>query len=427
MSVMENIDVRTCPIEDVDTMDAGFLQDPHPFYARMRKEAPVYRDPKTNIIYVATYDLIRKILSKPRLFSNKFGEQLRSGSADGQNDEEFEYLQKNGWVVVDTMLTADPPEHTRYRKLAMKAFTYKRVLQMTEYVEELINQLIDELPESGKLEFKSGFANKLPMFVIADALGVPRTDFDKFEEWSNAFLLQLSGMGTPEQRMAATKSIVEFQKYFVDVIEEKRANPTEDVISDLVHADLSEEGDDRKMEYEELLSILQQLLVAGNETTSHTLTAGLYFLLQNSDQMEALQNDPSLVNNFVEETLRFLSPTNNMWRVATEDTDIEGVPVKKNDLILVRFGSGNRDECKFANPDKFDITRENASEHLAFSAGIHTCIGAQLARKELQTAFPILLKRLKNIRLDPENDQLMFLPSILMRGVMELNIIFEKA
>jgi cytochrome P450 len=423
----EVIDITTCPLGEVDTMDGGFLQNPHPFYARLREEAPVFRDPKTNIVSVATYDLIRDICSKPKLFSNKFAEQLRSGSADGQSDEEYEYQKKHGWLVVDTMLTADPPEHTRYRKLSMKAFTYKRVLQMTDYVGEIVHQLIDELPEGGKLEFKSGFANKLPMFVIADALGVPREDFGRFESWSNAFLLQLSGMGTREMRMDAVKKIVEFQKYFVDVIEDKRANPTEDVISDLVHADLSEEGDDRKMNYEELLSILQQLLVAGNETTSHTLTAGLYFLLQNPDQMEALRNDPSLAENFVEETLRYLSPTNNMWRVATANTEISGVPIKKNDLILIRFGSGNRDACKFSNPDQFDLKRENASDHLAFSAGIHTCIGAQLARKELQTAFPILLKRLKNIRLDPDNNQLTFLPSILMRGVMALNIEYEKA
>lgn len=427
MSANTNLDIAKCPLGDVDTMDHEFLQSPHSFYERLRNEAPVFRDPKTNIVSIATFDLIREACSKPKIFSNKFSQQLRSGSADGQNDEEYEYQKKHGWIVVDTMLTADPPDHTRYRKLAMKAFTYKRVLQMTAYVDELIHQLIDELPDSGKLEFKSGFANKLPMFVIADALGVPREDFDRFESWSNAFLLQLSGMGTKDMRMDAVKKIVEFQKYFVNVIEEKRSNPTEDVISDLVHADLAEEGDARKMNYEELLSILQQLLVAGNETTSHTLTAGLYFLLTNPEQMEILSKDASLVNNFVEETLRFLSPTNNMWRVALEDTEIGGVAVKKNDLLLLRFGSGNRDSAKFSNANDFDLTRENAKEHLAFGAGIHTCVGSQLARKELQTAFPILLKRLKNIKLDPDNNELMFLPSILMRGVVALNIEYEKA
>ena len=421
-----SLDLATCPLSEVNTTDPVFLQDPHPFYARLRREAPVFRDEKMGVVFVNTYDLVKKVCAQPKLFSNKFGVQLRSGAATEQDPEEVD-IQKEGWIVKDTMLTADPPEHTRYRKLCMKAFSYKRVLQMSQYVETLINQLIDELPESGKLEFKSGFANKLPMFVIADALGVPREKFDQFEEWSNAFIVQLSGIAEKPQRLWAARKVVEFQKYFVEVIKEKRANPTEDVISDLVHADLSEEGDNRKMEYEELLSILQQLLVAGNETTAHTLTAGLYYLLQNPEQMSALKEDPSLVNNFVEETLRYLSPTNNMWRVATEDTEIEGVKIKKNELLLVRFGSSNRDEEKFDNPDDFDIIRENAKEHMAFGAGIHTCIGAQLARKELQTAFPILLSRLKNIKLDTSQGDLVYLPSVLLRGVLELHIEYEKA
>jgi len=426
MSENTGLNLETCPLDKVNTTDPIFLQDPYPFYARMRREAPVFRDPKTNIVYVATYDLIRQATAKPLIFSNKFGVQLRSGAATEQDPKEAA-IDAKGWITKDTMLTADPPEHTRYRKLAMKAFSYKRVLQMSAYVVDLVNDLIDKLPQSGKIEFKSQFANKLPMFVIADALGVPRSDFDKFELWSNAFVMRLGGMASPEERLDAAEKILEFQKYFVNVIEEKRANPTDDVISDLVHADLSEEGDDRKMTYEELLSILQQLLVAGNETTAHTLTAGLYYLLSHPDQMEALKADPSKVNNFVEEVLRYLSPTNNMWRVATQDTELGGVKIKKNDLLLLRFGSGNRDEAVFSNPEAFDMTRENANKHLAFGSGIHTCLGAQLARKELQTAFPILLKRLKNIRLDPENNDLFYLPTILLRGVMALNIEYEKA
>jgi len=421
----DNLNLATCPLHDVDTMDPQFLQNPHPFYARLRSEAPVIRDPKTGIIFVNTYDLVKEVCAKPKVFSNKFGEQLKSGAATEQDPEEVA-IQEQGWIIKDTMLTADPPEHTRYRKLCMKAFSYKRVLQMGEYVADLVHQLLDELPTSGALEFKSGFANKLPMFVIADSLGVPREHFDKFEQWSNAFIVQLSGVADKEQRLWAARTVVEFQQYFVNVIEEKRANPTEDVISDLVHADLSEEGDNRKMEYDELLSILQQLLVAGNETTAHTLTAGLYYLLKHPEQMEALRADPSLVDNFVEETLRYLSPTNNMWRVALEDIEIGGVSVRKNDLLLIRFGSGNRDEGKFDSPDNFDLTRHNAKEHLAFGAGIHTCIGAQLARKELQIAFPILLERLKIITINPSQGDLIYLPSVLLRGVLELNIEYKK-
>ncbi len=417
-------DPLTAPIEAVDTFDATFLQDPYPFYARTRAEAPVYRDPKSGVIMVATYDLVREVNTKPRIFSNKFGERLRAGGINAPDPEEIAIMSE-GLAVVDTMLTADPPEHTRYRKLAMKAFTYKRVLKMTEYVGDLVHDLIDAMPEGG-CEFKSGFAAKLPMYVISDALGVPRDKFATFEGWSNAFIAQLSGVADKPTRLWAARQIVDFQKYFIGVIEEKRANPGDDVISDLVHADLAEEGDARKMEYPELLSILQQLLVAGNETTAHTITAGIKFLLANPDQYEMARSDPGHTANLVEESLRYLSPTNNMWRVATEDAEIGGLPVKAGDLILLRYGSANRDAAKFDDPDQFDITRENAGDHLAFGAGIHTCLGAQLARKEMATAFPILLDRLDNLRLDESKGDLIYLPSILMRGVVNLNVLYDK-
>lgn len=418
-------DPLTCPVEEVDTFSPDFLQDPYPFYARTRTEAPVYRDPKSNVVFVATYDLIREVNARPMIFSNKFGEALRAGGVNAPSEEEIAIMSE-GWQVTDTMLTADPPEHTRYRKLAMKAFTYKRVLKMTEYVDEMCHDIIDAMPEGG-CELKANFAAKLPMYVISDALGVPREKFDTFEQWSNGFITQLSGVADKPARLWAARQIVDFQKYFVEVIEEKRANPTDDVISDLVHADLAEEGDARKMTYEELLSILQQLLVAGNETTAHTITAGIFYLLENPDQLEKLKAEPALVENLVEECLRYLTPTNNMWRVAKQKAEIGGVEVNPGDLVLLRYGSGNRDETKFDDPDTFDITRDNARDHLAFGAGIHTCLGAQLARREMNSAFPILLERLQNLRLDESKGKLQYVPSILMRGVINLPVLYDKA
>lgn len=417
-------DIMTCPIHEVDTFDAGFLQDPYPFYARTREEAPVYRHPDSGIVFISTYNLIRYVVSKPRLYSNKFAERMQPDRSSNMLEEEKEIMAR-GWIVADTMLTADPPEHTRYRKLAMKAFTYRRVSQMTEYVEDLVHDLIDAMPEDG-CEFKASFANKLPMYVISDALGVPRSQFSKFESWSNAFVALLSGLADDETRIWAAKNILEFQQYFVEVIEQKRTHPTDDVISDLVHADLASEGDPRKMTYEELLSILQQLLVAGNETTAHTLTAGVKFLLEHPAQLARLKADASLAENTVEEVLRYLSPTNNMWRVATGDDEIAGVKIKSGDLILLRYGSGNRDEAQFSDADKFDIDRQNAKEHLAFGAGIHTCIGAQLARKEMITAFPIIFDRLENLALDSSKGDLVYIPSVLLRGVMNLNVTYIK-
>lgn len=419
-------DIRTCPLHAINAFDPELLQDPYPYFARLRAEAPVWRDPNNGVVYVSTYDRIIEVNSQPRVYSNRFGERLRSGSVNPMDPEELAVLRK-GFPVVDTMLTADPPEHTRYRKLAMKAFSMRRVESMSAYVREVTNELIGQMIDRGACEFKTSFANHLPMIVIADSLGVPRADMDQFRTWSDAFIVQLGGVSDRAARIEAARRIVEFQHYFVSKIEEKRRQPTEDVISDLVHANLAEEGDPRHMEYPELLSIIQQLLVAGNETTAHSLTAGLFHLIDNPDQMAALREDPTLVANFVEETLRFLTPTNNMWRVATRDGELGGVSIARNDLLLLRYGSGNRDEARFPDPDRFDMRRHNAREHLAFGAGIHHCIGAQLARKEMQTAFPILLSRLRNFRFAKGVNSFRYSPNILMRGVLELHIEYDPA
>lgn len=416
--------IEKCPLEEIDAFDPALLQDPYPYFRRLRAEAPVFRDPKTGIVSVSTYDLIQKVNTQPRLFSNDFSEQLRSGSATAMDPDELAILGQ-GVLVKNTMLTADPPAHTRYRKLAMKAFTYKRVEAMSGYIAEVTNALIGGFVKDGACEFKSAFANLLPMTVIADALGVPRADMDRFRLWSDAFVVQLGGVSDKHARLDAARKIVEFQNYFIEKIEEKRKAPSDDVTSALVHADLAEEGDPRKMDYAELLSILQQLLVAGNETTAHSLTAGLYFLIRHPEALQRVLQDQAAIPNFVEETLRFLTPTNNMWRLVTADTELGDVPLKKNDLVLLRYGSGNRDDTHFPEADRFDIARENAKSHLAFGSGIHSCLGAQLARREIMTAFPILLERLGNIRLAHTGESLRYNPNILLRGVLELHIEFD--
>eukprot|EP01035_Chromulina_nebulosa_P039729 gene39729-53712_t len=185
-------DARTCPLADFNIFAPDLLQDPHDYYRRLRKEAPVFRDPKTGIVTVATYDLIMEEVNRqPMVFSNNFGGQMR-GSV-GDLDAEEAAIMSDGIAVANTMLTADPPVHTRFRKLAMKAFTHKRVEVMGAYVATVANELIDSFIADGKCEFKSAFANHLPMIVIADSLGAPRGDMDRFHRWSDAFVVQLGG------------------------------------------------------------------------------------------------------------------------------------------------------------------------------------------------------------------------------------------
>ena len=311
------------PLEAINPLDPELLQDPHPYYARLRAEAPVFRDPITGVVSVSTYELIMEVNRQPLVFSNDFSAAMRSGSV-GQQDPEEAAIQREGWPVTNTMLTADPPAHTRYRKLAGQAFTYKRVGGMAEKVAEVVNSLLDGFVGAGRAEFKSQFADLLPMTMIVDALGAPREDIPRFFAWSHAFVAQLGGVADKAARLDASRKIVEFQRY--SSTSSKRSAPGPPTMSSATSSTPASpsEGDARTMDYSELLSIIQQLLVAGNETTAHSLTAAIYFLITHPAPAGRRPRRPELVPGLVEETLRFLSPTNNMWRRATRDAEIGG-------------------------------------------------------------------------------------------------------
>jgi len=263
----------------------------------------------------------------------------------------------------------------------------------------------------------------LPLSVIADQLGVPRADLPKFKRWTDGFTAQLSGLATGEDAREAVRRIVEFQGYFAARIEEAKRAPREDILSDLVRARVDGE---RPLDLPETLSILQQLLVAGNETTASAIAEGLLLLIRHPEQLRLVREDPSLVPNLVEEVLRLATPTASMWRKAKRDVQLGGVAIPAGSMLLLRFASANRDETRFADPDRFDVRRANASEHLAFGHGIHFCIGASLARKEMRIAFRALLDRFDALRLAAGRPEPSYKPSVLLRGLGELHLEFAR-
>jgi len=411
-------------LEDVDIFDPELMGCPHSFFKKLRDEAPVFQDPATGIFQVSKHELICQVARDAELFSNRFGAVQRSGGQD-YPQEAADILINEGYPPVDTMLTADPPRHTRYRSLVDKSFVPARVSGLGPNIEEKINFIIDQFYDTGKCEVTTQISKQLPIRVIAEQLGVPLDDYDKFSNWSDAFVAQLSGTSSPEEHIEIAKKLVQFQQYFANKLDESEDNASDDILSDL--ANLTFEDDDgvnRKLEKAEQLSIIQQLLVAGNATTAHSISEAIYLLISNPDQMDLVLNDYKLIPNMVEESLRLLTPTNNMWRIATADTELGGVKIPKNSLIIIRYGSGNRDEDLFENPDKFDVTRKNARRHVAFGQGIHVCLGMNLARKEMYTAFPIILDRLKNMRFGEDND-FVYSPNVLLRGLNKLNIEFD--
>lgn len=413
-------DVLHGPLAATTPLSPEVLACPHAFNERLRHEAPVYRCPHTGIVFVSDYATVCRIAKDYQTFSNKFGQAMRS---EGEVDPRLREAQARGYPPVDTMLTQDPPLHRRYRGMVNEAFTARRVATLEPYIERLCHELIDGFVDAGRCEFVESFAERVPMTVIADQLGVPLSDYDLFKSWSDAFVAQLSRLASPDEELAAMKLIVDFQHYFANKLEERRHDRRDDIISDIVHARFENE---RPLDVPEMLSILQQLLVAGNETTTHSIAEGVLLLIENPDQHALLKADPGLIPNFTEEVLRLSSPTANMWRVVTRDTEINGVPVAKGSMVQLRFSSANRDEAVYPAPHRLDVTRENARTHVAFGHGVHMCIGASLARGELNVAFRVLLERLDDFVLDCRPEELVYAPNVLLRGVSRLPIRFRR-
>lgn len=413
-------------LERIDATSPENLQNPYPYYDRLRKEAPVFRDPKIGIVSVSTYDLVLEVNKKPKIFSSDFSALLSSGGS-GNFDPEEEAILAKGLERRDTLLTADPPMHTRYKRIAMHALPLKRINAMAPYIAQVTNSLIDPFAKAGEVEFKSQFAELLPGIVIADVLGVPREDLPMFQGWVRCAILRLNGNAKPEERADLARSEIAMQDYFRDIMADRRGNPGDDVVSDLIAARLPTDDGDRPLDDSEVYSIIQQIFTAGQEATAHALAYAVAQLLANPAQMAAIMADRALVPGWVEETARHLSPSHNMWRVVKEDTVLGGVALKAGEPMLLRYGSANRDAAKFADPDKFDVARENVREHIAFGAGVHTCLGMYLARLEMATALPIVLERLPNLRFaDPENP-FQFAASHILRGMQTLRLNFDPA
>ncbi len=412
----------------VNLFDPALLENPHPMLDMLRATAPVFKLPISlmpggDMFIVTKYEAVNEVLKNWQIFSNDFGDLLMGNTADLSNPEIAEVMAK-AYENVPTLLTNDPPSHKSYRTLVNQAFSSLRVNSMEDYIRALVDELIDGFIDKGECDFFADFAVPLPVMVIADQLGVPRADLSKFKEWSDAALLRIGRMGSQENNLEAVKQLVEMQQYLAAIIETRRTNPQDDIISDL--STLLYE-DERPLTTEEILSILFQLLVAGNETTTSSLAGGMVHFLQHPDQMAQIIANPDMMDNAVEEILRFETPIMMMFRVVKQDTVLEGVEIKAGSAVLISFDAADRDPAKFEDPNSFNIARENARSHFAFSRGIHACVGAQLARKELTISYAHLFKRLKDIRLAPDKNTLKHEPNMLHRSLAECHLVFSKA
>ena len=388
---------------DVDAevlLDPAVQRDPFAYYQRLREQQPVLRMPGTGFYVLTRYEDLRAILRDTETFSNTLDLEELSGEQAGRLGALFhERLAEKGWPHVPTLHQSDPPEHTRYRRLLNKVFSPGRVRQMIPDVERICDQLIDSFAGRGRCEFVSEFAFPLPGIVISEQLGLAAGEIGTFRRWADAMLAPAQGLLTDEDTAIAYADIeAEAQHYLADVFESRRKHPTGDLISVLVAASEEEE---RPLSMPELQNLLQQLITGGYITTADAITSAMWLLIENPEQMRRIQDDPSLIKAFAEESLRMLAPVQGLFRKATRDVEIHGVPIPAGAILHVRYGAANRDREAFAAPEEFDVTREHVMRHMSFGQGPHACVGAPLARQEMVTAFERLLARLDDLRLDP--------------------------
>lgn len=397
-----------------------------PFHANRvaREQQPVYLVPGTDLYYVSSYALIREALRRPDDFSNRFMAELEGGIAEDIEVQEI-IRAGRGWPERDTLLTNDPPEHGRFRKLVNSAFSKKRVDILAPSIERDVEQLIDGFVDVGACDFVAEFSAPMPVRVIAKLLSFGDHETQLLKRWSDAFSDRLSGLVSRERMLECTRTIIEYQHHMSTKIDHCREAPEDNMLSDLVHAKV---GGERGLDKAELLTICHELLVAGNETTANTLSGGLLLLLTHPDELRKVRSNRQLIPNMVEEMLRCTSPAQAMPRVVTRDTELGGVAIPAGSKLMLRYISANRDGEIFTEPERFCVDRTDADRHLSFGqGGKHVCIGLMLARRELAIAFEQLLIRFSDMRLEIAEADVEYHPNMLLRGIKSLPISFTRA
>ena len=410
-------------LEEFNPFDSATLQCPFPHYAQMRREQPVMLIESLGMYLVTRHDLVLGILRDPATYSSMFGGASMPLPSDAR--AKMAEVMADGYPRVPTMLTADMPDHTRYRRLVSKAFTPKVIAELEPVIRAIATKLIDSWIDSGSIEFVEQFGVPLPVEVIAHALNVPDSRMADFKRWSDD---SIAGIGTNislEKRLEAERGVNEYQHYFAAEFEKRMTDPQDDLLTALLQARIDDDDpevtDKRPLDMPEMLSIVQQLLVAGNETTTKLLTETMRLLANDPDQWRRLQADPSRAASVIEEALRLSTPTQGMFRICTRDHELDGVHIPAGARLVIVFASANRDEAIYTDADAFDPDRQGLREHLAFGKGIHFCLGAALSRLEGRVALEELARRLDSFTLADTN-RFDYFPSFLLRGLTRLDV-----
>lgn len=401
-------------IEDgINLASAQFKEDAYEIYKESRKKQPILFVNQVEIgkeWLITRYEDALPLLKDNRLkkdWTNVFSQDIKNMYLSVDNSDH----------LTTHMLNSDPPNHSRLRSLVQKAFTPKMIAQLDGRIQRIADDLISDIERKGTLKLVDDYSFPLPIIVISEMLGIPKEDQAKFRIWSHAVI---ASPETPEEIKETEKQLSEFITYLQYLVDIKRKEPKEDLVSALILA----ESEGHKLSARELYSMIMLLIVAGHETTVNLITNTVLALLENPNQLQLLKDNPKLIDSAIEEGLRYYSPvevTTARW--AAEPFQIHDRTIEKGDMVVIALASANRDETVFENPEVFDITREN-NRHIAFGHGSHFCLGAPLARLEAKIAITTLFNRMPELQIKGNREEIKWQGNYLMRSLEELPLTF---
>ena len=400
--------------------DPAVQRCPFPLIERLHAEAPVYRDPITGFFVVTRYADVAEVNSDPERFSNKT--TLLISKVHSPNAAEIERrFRENGFPRIHTLVSNDPPDHGRYRAVVERIFAPAFVRSLEPAITTIADELIDLLPTSGTADLLHEYCLKVPMFVICDQLGVPRDMWRTFKAWSDAEIEMINPALDPIRELELADLLIEAQNYLIDRAHEYQRNPADKLLSMVANSEV----DGRPIEPAEIVAIAEQLLVAGNETTTSAIAIALWKLIKEPDIAQTLRAHPDKIGTFCEEILRLHAPSPHLYREARQDCEVGGVAIPQGAILQVSYLAANRDETQFAYPDRLDLARKGVKNHLAFGRGIHFCIGNQLARAEMRIAVGRILERIDGLRFAPDCPEPQFAALYHVHTLDRLNVAYD--
>ena len=415
-------------LDEINLLDVKLQNCPYHAYEMLRDEAPVWIDPTTGFYVITRFEDIRKLLLDTKNFSNDMRggqggsrEQLDSARAVRMNT----LYEEKGWVPGATLAGRDDPNHKQMRTMFNEAFKPKKIEGMDSFVRDTAYKLIDAFLDDGQCDWIKQYAVPLPLIVIGQQMGVPEADIWKIKAWTDAWVQRLGMMQTEEEEQWSVEMEIEAQHYFQPIFERLRKEPDETLLSDMVNRVIPEW--ERPLTDNELhAEMMADTFVGGSETTTNAIGYGLKLLIENPDVWQKLRSNPDkYLRTFCEEVVRLEGPVQGLFRMAANDVEMHGVLIPKGAMINVRYAAANRDEREFECPADLNLEREKPGRHIGFGSGIHHCLGAPLARRELFWAFQALIDRVDGMRFTLGANSFEVAPNFSLRAMQELRIEFD--